>query len=195
MYKFCYNCIKPKYEDRAKLCYMDTDNFVIYTQTDYFCKDIADDVEKWFDTFNYDKNDKKPLPIDKKKKIVGLFKDELNENIMKEFVAPRTKTYAYLMQDDSEHKKEKATKKCVIRRELMFENYKNCVLNYKIILKKKKQQAFRSDHHNIYTAEIYKIALSCNDDKRVQTFDKISTYPRGTNAFKVCESEMMKKVM
>ena len=136
MYKFCYNCIKPKYEDRAKLCYMDTDNFVIYTQTDYFCKDIADDVEKWFDTSNYDKNDKKPLPIDKNKEIVGLFKDELNENIMKEFVAPRTKTYAYLMEDDSEHKKEKATKKCVIRRELMFENYKNCVLNYKIIFKK-----------------------------------------------------------
>ena len=59
----------------------------------------------------------------------------------------------------------------------------------KIILKK--QQAFRSDHHKVYTVEINKIALSSNDDKRVQTFDKITTYSRGTNAFKVCESEMM----
>ena len=139
------------------------------------------------------KKTKKPLPIGKNKKIPGLFKDELNGNIMKEFVAPRAKTYAYLMEDDSEHKKAKGTKKCVIKRELMFENYKNCVLNDKIILKK--QQAFRSDHHKVYTVEINKIALSSNDDKRVQTFDKITTYPRGINAFKVCESEMMKKIM
>ena len=97
------------------------------------------------------------------------------------------------MANDSEHKKAKGTKKCVIKRELMFENYKNCVLNDKIMLKK--QQASRSDHHNVYTVEINKIALSSNDDKRIQTFDKITTYPRGTNAFKVCESEMMKKIM
>ena len=112
---------------------------------------------------------------------------------MKEFVAPRAKTYAYLMEDDSEHKKAKGTKKCVIKRELMFENYKNCVLNDKIILKK--QQGFISDHHRVYTVEINKIALSSNNDKRIETFDKVTTYPRETNAFKVCESEMMKKIM
>ena len=108
---------------------------------------------------------------------------------MKEFIAPRAKTYAYLMEDDSEHKKAKRTKKCVLNRELMFENYKNCVLNEKNILKK--QQAFRSDHHNVYTVEINKITLSSNDDKRLQTFDKITTYPYGANVFKMCESEMM----
>ena len=63
------------------------------------------------------------------------------------------------------------------------------MLNDKIILKK--QQAFRYDHHKVYTVEINKIALSSNDDKRVQTFDKITTHPLGTNAFKVCECEMM----
>ena len=83
MYKFWYDYIKPKYEDTAKLCYMDTDSFVIYIETKDFYKDIADDVEKWFDTSNFNENDKRPLPIGKNKKISGLFKDELNGNIMK----------------------------------------------------------------------------------------------------------------
>ena len=66
MYKFWYDYIKPKYEDRAKLCYMDTDSFVIYIETEDFYKDIADDVERWFDTSDDDK--KRPLPIGKNKK-------------------------------------------------------------------------------------------------------------------------------
>ena len=71
----------------------------------------------------------------------------------------------------------------------MYENYKYCLFNDKTILKS--QQRFKSDHHNVYTEEINKIALSSNDDKRLQTFDRIKTYPYGTNAFKVCESEML----
>ena len=86
-------------------------------------------------------------------------------------------------------KKPKEQNKCVIKRQLMFENYKDCLFNNKIILKP--QQRFKSDHHKVYTEEINKIALSSNDDKRLQTFYKIATYPYGTNTFKVCESEMM----
>ena len=91
---------------------------------------------------------------------------------MTEFVTPRAKTYAHLINDYNDdnydknkiiNKKAKETKKCVIKRELMFKNYKNCVLNDKIILNK--QRAFRSDQHKVYTAEINKIALSSNDDK------------------------------
>ena len=93
------------------------------------------------------------------------------------------------MGDDSEVKKAKGTKKCVIKRELMFENYKDCLFNGEVILKS--QQRFKSDHHKVYTEEVNKIALSSNDDKRLQTFDGIETYPCGTNAFKACESEMM----
>ena len=74
----------------------------------------------------------------------------------------------------------------------MFENYKDCLLNDKVILKL--QSRFKSDHHNVYTEEINKIALSSNDDKRLQTSDRITTYPYGTNAFKVCESEMLSKI-
>ena len=110
---------------------------------------------------------------------------------MIEFVGLRAKTYAYLMVDDSEHNKAKGTKKCVIKRRLMVKNYKDCLFNNKITLKP--QQRFQRDHHNVYTEQINKIVLSSNDDKRLQTFDKITTYPYGTNAFKVCESEMLSK--
>ena len=65
MYKFWYDYFKPKYGDRAKLCYTYTDSFIIYIKTKYFFEDISNDVEKWFDTSNYDKNDKRPLPIGK----------------------------------------------------------------------------------------------------------------------------------
>ena len=71
----------------------------------------------------------------------------------------------------------------------MVKNYENCQLDKKII--PKSQQRFKSDYHEVYTEEVNKIAPSSNDDKRLQMFDKITTYPYGTNAFKVCESEMM----
>ena len=64
----------------------------------------------------------------------------------------------------------------------MFENYKDCLLKDKIILKSQKR--FKSDSHEIYTEEINKTALSSSDDKRLQTSDRIKTYPYGTNAFK-----------
>ena len=73
----------------------------------------------------------------------------------------------------------------------MFKNYLDSLSNDEIILKL--QQKFKSDHHNIYTEQISKIALSSNNDKRLQTFDKITSYPYGTNVSKVCESEMLSK--
>ena len=77
MYEFWYDYLKPKYGDRVKLCYTDTDSFIIYIKSEDFFADISNDVEKWFDTSNYDKNDKRPLPIGKNKKVPSLFKDEL----------------------------------------------------------------------------------------------------------------------
>ena len=71
----------------------------------------------------------------------------------------------------------------------MFENYKDSLFKNKTILGS--QLRFKSDLHIVYTEEVNKIAISSNDDKRLQTYDKITTYPYGTNAFKVCESEMM----
>ena len=76
-------------------------------------------------------------------------------------------------------------------RRLMFENYKDSLFNNKIIMRN--QMRFKRDHHDMYTEEINKIALNYTDDKRLQPFDGITTYPYGTNAFKVCESEMLTK--
>ena len=76
MYEFWYDYIKPKYGDKAKLCYMDTDSFIIRIETKDFYKDIAMDVNRWFDTSRNDKNDNRPLPIGIKKKVIGMSKDE-----------------------------------------------------------------------------------------------------------------------
>ena len=105
-----------------------------------------------------------------------------------------TYAYAYLKtckKNDSEKKKAKGTKKCVIKRVLKFNVYEDCLLNNKVILKS--QQRFKSGYHDVYTERIDKIALSSNDDMRLQTFDKITTYPYRTNAFKLCKSEMLSK--
>ena len=83
---------------------MDTDSFVTHIKTEDFFSDISNDVEKWFDTSDYNEKDNRPLPIGKNKKALGLFKDELGGKIMKEFCTLRPKTYAYLMDDDNEIK-------------------------------------------------------------------------------------------
>ena len=89
-------------------------------------------------------------------------------------------------------KKAKGIKKCVIKRNLKFKNYKDSLFKNEIILTS--QKIFKSDHHRVSTKEVNKTVLSSNDDKRIPTFDKVTTYPYGTNAFKVCESEMLSKI-
>ena len=73
MHEFWYDYLKRKYQDNIKLCYMDTDSFILQIQTDDFFKDINNDVNKWFDTSNYEKNDNRPLEIGKNKKVIGKF--------------------------------------------------------------------------------------------------------------------------
>ena len=83
MYEFWYENIKPNYKEKAKLCYMNTDSFVINIFTEDFFEDINDDVQKCFDTSNYDKNDNRPIKTGINKKVIGMFKDELGGKIMK----------------------------------------------------------------------------------------------------------------
>ena len=94
MCEFWYDYLKPKYDDKVKICYMDTDSFIIHVKTEDFYKDIVQDVNKWFDTSGYNEKDNRPLPIGINKKIIGKFKDELNGLIMTEFIALRAKVYA-----------------------------------------------------------------------------------------------------
>ena len=106
------------------------------------------------------------------------------------FCALRAKAYAYRF-DDTEMKKAKGTKKCIVKRELTFKNYADCFINDEVIIKP--QQIFRSDHHRVYTEEVNKIVWNSNDNKRLQTFDKVTTYPYGTSAIKVCELAINEK--
>ena len=106
MYEFWYDYMKPKYGDNVKLYYMDTDSFIMHIKAEDFYIDIADDVEKRFDTSSYDDECDKPLPKGKNKKVIGLMKYELGGKIMTEFVALRPKTYSYLMDDGWSDKKE-----------------------------------------------------------------------------------------
>ena len=114
MYEFWYDYIKPKYQDNAKLCYMDTDSFIINIKTEDFYDDIANDVEKRSDTSNDEVN--RPLPKGKNEKVIRLMKDKLGGKIMTELAALRAKTYSYLMDDGNGDKKAKGTKKCVIKK-------------------------------------------------------------------------------
>ena len=175
MYGFWYDYMKPKYNDNVRLSYMDTDSFIMNIKTNDFYKNISDDVECKFDTPNYEV--KGPLPIEKNKKVIGLMKGELGGEIITEFIALRPKTYSYLTDNDKIDKKDKGTKKCIIKKMIKFDDYKKCLLNDKLILKS--QQRFISKNHDVYREDVNKIALSNDDDKRIISSDKITSYPYG----------------
>ena len=175
MYEFWYDNMKPKYANNVKLCYMDTDSFIMNIKTNDFYKDISNDVENRFDTSNYEV--KRPLSTGKNKKVIGLMKDELGGKIITEFVTLRPKTTSFLTDDGKEDKKAKGTKKCIIKKKIKFNDYKKYLFNDELILKS--QQRFISKKHNVYTENINKIALSNNDDKRIVSSNKISSYPFG----------------
>ena len=117
-------------------------------------------------------------------------KDEIRGRIMTEFAALRPETYSYLMDDGKIDKKAKGTKKCIIKRILKFNDYKNCLMNNKAI--SKLQQTFKGQAHNVYTEEVNKIPLSGNDDKRWKTYDRITSYIIAS-AGKICKTGLHKK--
>ena len=193
MYEFWYDYMKPKYINDVKLCYMDTDSFVMHIKTNDFYKDIASDVENRFDTSNYEVNTsettaelsslersalaRRPLPTGKNKKVIGLMKDELGGKIITEFVTLRSKTYSFFTDNGKEDKKAKRTKKFIIKKMIKFNDYKKCLLNGEIILKS--QQRFISNKRDVYTENVNKVALNNNDDKRIVLSNKITSYPYG----------------
>ena len=163
---------------------MVTDSFLTHIKTEDVYEDIADDFFK-----KMIHQIMKKLGRCLQEQITGLMKDELGGKIMAEFVGFRVKTYYYLMDDDNSDKKAKGTEKCVIKQILKFNDYKNCLLNNKI--KWKPQHRFKSEAHKIHTEIISKIALSSNDDKSLQTFDKIISYRYGTSVGIVCKTDLL----
>ena len=175
MYEFHYDYMKPAYGENLKFCYMDTDLLIYQIKTDNFYADIADDVPTRFDTSGH--NPDRPLPVGLNKKVIGLMKDELGGAIMTEFTALRPKLYSYRKLDGMEDKRCIGIKKCIIKKTLTFENYKNCLFNPTDVYRS--QLMFRSTKHEVHTIKVNKVTLNRDDDKRIFKRDRISTLARG----------------
>ena len=186
MFDFHYKYIKPKYENKAKLLFTDTDSFLYEIETEDFYKDIAGDVKDRFDTSEYPENHPSGIPTGINKKVLGMFKDEAAGKIIKEFVGLRAKLYSYKMDEGKENKKCKGVKKQVVEENITHEDYKTCLLTGKEILRK--QNILRSYEHEVYTEEVNKIALSAADDKRYILSDGMDTLAWGHRKIKELEN-------
>ena len=106
MYDFHYNYIKSKYGSEAKLLYTDTDSLIYEIGAEDFYRDIAGDVEIWFDTSEFDASHPSGIQTGVNKKVIGMMKDEAGGKIIQEFVGLRAKQYSFKMwEDSSEHKR------------------------------------------------------------------------------------------
>ena len=177
MYDFHDNYIKLKFGENAKLLFTDTDSLCYEIQTDDFFKDVSQDVKQKFDTSNYPKDHKSGIPTGKNKKVIGMMKDEAGGKIIEEFVGLRSKLYSYKMYEGKEEKKCKGIKKNVIKNKITHKNYKNCLFQARTKLTK--MNVIRSRAHNVYIEKINKVALSCEDDKRIILEDEIHTLALG----------------
>ena len=177
MYDFHYNYIKPKYGEKAKLLFTDTDSLMYEIETEDFYKDISGDVKDRFDTSDYPENQPSGIPTGINKKVLGMMKDEAGGKTIKEFVGLRAKLYSFIMDDGEETKKCKGIKKQVVESSISHEDYKTCLTTGKEQLRK--QNILRSYKHEVYTEEVNKIALSALDDKRYILSDGIHTLAWG----------------
>ena len=186
MFDFHYNYIIPKYGNKAKLLFTDTDSFLYEIETEDFYKDITGDVRDRFDTSDYKEGHPSGIPTGINKKVLGMFKDEAAGKIIKEFVGLRAKLYSYIMEEGEENKKCKGVKKQVVEENITHEDYKTCLITGKEILRK--QNILRSYDHEVYTEEVNKIALSAADDKRYLLKDSFDTLAWGHHRIKKMEN-------
>ena len=178
MYEFYYNYIKPKYDEKVKLLFTDTDSLMYEIETDDFYKDISPDVRDKFDTSNYPKDHGirlrngtlRPSGIETwvNKKVTGMFKDEAG-GLISEFVGLRAKLYSFKILKTAaeifEEKKCKGTKKAVVKKHLTFDDYKRCLFNN--VNQMRSMNVLRSRNHEIFAETVSKVALSYNDDKKL----------------------------
>ena len=179
IYELHYDYIKPKYGDRAKLLFTDTDSLCYEIKTEDFYNDIAEDVDSRFDTSDYPKDHPAValgFKVGRNKKVLGLFKDEAAGKQITEFVGLRAKFYAYTV-DGKDSKKCKGVKKGVVKKRLSIDDYRHCV--YGLKPKLLPMNVIRSHKHALYSETINKIALSAADDKRIIQDDLISTLAIG----------------
>ena len=191
MYEFLYDYMLPKYGNNLKLCYMDTDSLMYRIETEDFYEDIAKDVSKRFDTSGYCKD--RPLPVGLNENVIGLMKDELGGAIMTEFIVLRPKLYSYRKIDGAEDKKCKGIKKCLVKKNLAFGDYKNCLSNPTIGSTFRWKLMFRNKKHEVHTVEVNKVALSRDNDKRTAKKDVVSTLAWGHKS--ICWNSLLREIV
>ena len=179
MFSFQYEYVKKKWE-KVEVLYTDTDSLVLFIETEDFFKDISGDVAEWFDTNEFAKDHPavlEGLPIVKEnKKKIGLMKDECGGKILTEWVALRPKLYSFLT-ESGEKQKAKGLKKSMKNKSLRHENFLKCLRTGES--QTRKQCLFRSRDHHIFTENMVKVALSCDDDKRIVLENGIDTLSLG----------------
>ena len=186
MFDFHYKYIIPKYGNKAKLLFTDTDSFLYEIQTEDFYKDISGDVKDRFDTSDYPEGHPSGIPTGVNKKVLGMFKDEAAGKNITEFVGLRAKLYSYKMEEGKENKKCKGIKKAVVEKSISHKDYKTCLETGKEQLRR--QNIIRSYEHTLYTEEINKVALSAADDKRYLLKDSFDTLAWGHYKIKEMEN-------
>ena len=178
MYDFHYNYIKPKYDEKAKLLFTDTDSLAYEIQTEDFYRDISSDVEAKFDTSKFPPSHPSGILVGANKRVIGMFKDEVGGQIIEEFVGLRAKLYSYKMFESKKEKKKcKGVKQGVVENKITFDDYKRCLFSGD--KQYRQMNVFRTQKHEIFTEEVNKVALSADDDKRIILPDKVHTLAYG----------------
>ena len=174
MYDFHYNYIKKKYGNKAKLLFTDTDSLTYEIEADDVYQDFFNDKEK-FDNSDYSKSSK--FFNETNKRVIGKFKDEACGIPIHEFVGLRSKMYSYIKDNHKVGKTAKGIKKCVIKKDISHDNYKETLFNGQQMYHT--MNTIRSQNHQLGSYEINKVSLSCFDDKRYILNDGITSYAYG----------------
>ncbi|XP_066582581.1 uncharacterized protein [Prorops nasuta] len=176
LYDFHYNYMKTSFNDCAKILYMDTDSLIYEIKHFDIYETIKIDCRTMLDTSDYSTNNIYKIPL-VNKKVPGLMKDENNGYIMKEFIGLRSKMYAIQVFDKCDIKKIKGISSNVVKRNIPFQDYLDCLYNQDI--KVSLQGIINSKLHKMYSILEEKIALNPYDDKRFIMDDFINTLPWG----------------
>ena len=173
MFDFHYDYIRAKHGDNAELLFTDTDSLMYLIYTDDFYKDISRDIKTHFDTSDYPEAHPSGILTGVNKKVIGMFKDEVNGRQITHFVSLRPKLYSFKVEGVKETKKCKGIEKNVVKREISFKDYTQCLFSGEKQMRI--MNIIRSENHDLYSKRVNKIALSNEDDKRILKEDNINT--------------------
>ena len=189
VYDFYYLYMKKRVGEKCKLLYTDTDSLIYEIQDLNMYKIMSEDIQR-FDTSDYDIDNQYGIPL-VNKKVLGLMKDECNGKIMEEFVGLRSKMYSILIEGGSTIKKAKGVKSGVVKKNITFDDYYQCLFNRKKL--ECEQSNIRSRLHIVHTEKQNKIALSPHDDKRYILPGSTDTLPWGH--YEILDEEMAAALM